>query len=125
MENSKKVGIATTGALGIAGACAGKVISDQINTKRFNNVLNYSNVDQYVSARQDVAAEKLIGVLKGHKISEALSKVAEKAKEDYPKLLEKAKNTKIKWIAGLTAAGLALGTFVYNKAKAGKANKAE
>lgn len=123
MENSSRVGmVATAGAA--TGAGVGKIVADHLIKTRCNNVLKYANVDKYVSARQDVAAEKIIGVVKGHRFAEALSKVADRARADFPELVKKAKNTKVKWIAGLAAAGLAIGTaatLIYNKVKANKA----
>ena len=64
-----------------------------------------------------------MGKVKSSKLPSYMVKVKDKAIADFNNVMKNAKNTKVKWIAGLAAAGLAIGTaatLIYNKVKADK-----
>lgn len=120
MDNSTKIGVMATGALGIAGASMGNNAAKRVIQKK---------ADEYISSRIEANIDNIHSSLKQSKWKDAFAKIVEKAKTDFPKACEKEiKNIKIKYVAGLAAAGLAIGTaitLIANKVKAKKAEKVE
>ncbi len=141
MENSTKVGIAATGALGAAGAGAGYAISKNYLPNYYVKQ-NMKLVDEYVNNALDATMHQVHQTVDKSKWEETFSKIVKDARKTmknclkgeakYAKfseeILEKAKASKIKWITGLAAAGVAIGTaatLIYKKVTADKAQKAE
>jgi len=110
-----------------AGVVAGAKASNKVIQDKTPDLIKGLTKDQYVSQRLEANMDKIHSSMRQSKWKKAFSDVAEKAKADYDKMAEavakKAKSTKIKWIAGLAAAGLALGAgaaLVSSKAKSEK-----
>ncbi len=90
----------------------------------------YKNQSDYVA--KAIKEGKNNGIIKNFASYKAIKEKAVEAYEGLakalPNALKKANLTKIKWVAGLGAAGLAIGTLatlLINKVKAGKAEKAQ
>ncbi len=80
-------------------------VAEELKTAKAKGLINKGDFQGYKVVKQSIIDKY-----------NALSK-------KLPSVVEKAKSTKIKWIAGLAAAGLAIGTaatLIYNKVKADK-----
>ena len=128
MEGNTKIVAGATGAGAIATGLVAKHQQNIIKNK-LNNVLSYKNVDNYVSSRIEANMDKIHNSLKQSKWKDAFRKIAEKAKNDYPVLIEKAKKAaNITNGAIIVSASLAIGTLITlisSKVKANKAEKAQ
>ena len=128
MEGNTKIVAGATGAGAIATGLVAKHQQNIIKNK-LNNVLSYKNVDNYVSSRIEANMDKIHNSLKQSKWKDAFRKIAEKAKNDYPVLIEKAKKAaNIRNGAIIVSASLAIGTLITlisSKVKANKAEKAQ
>ena len=128
MEGNTKIVAGATGAGAIATGLVAKHQQNIIKNK-LNNVLSYKNVDNYVSSRIEANMDKIHNSLKQSKWKDAFRKIAEKAKNDYPVLIEKAKKAaNIRNGAIIVSASLAIGaliTLISSKVKANKAEKAQ
>ena len=96
-----------------AGAAAGAVVAAKKNasTGVTNGLLKNLTEDQFVNKLFDESAERLAKVPEKHQKT-ALEGFIKKAKVKYTKLTDKVKATRIKWIAGLAAAGLVVGAAI-------------
>lgn len=102
--------LAITGATTALGAGVGAAIA----SKKFAS----PTIDEYVTSRIEANMDKVQSSLKHSKWPKAFARISEKAKADYPKIVESAKRSKAKLIAGLAAAGVLVGaavSFIKNK----------
>ena len=93
METKTRNTMVGAGVGAAAGAGAGTYVgikkAAQILTEASQTKKLAESVDAYVSSRQNVAFEKLdIANMSKQRIEKAMKKVAEKAKEDFPKVCE-------------------------------------
>ena len=88
------------------GALAGALVAAKKNasTGVTKGLLKTLTEDQYVTKRFDACADDLAKLKPKY-----LDKFIAKAKADYASLVGKVKATRVKWIAGLAAAGLVVG----------------
>ena len=119
MENSNLVVGAGVGVL--AGTGIGLAVGAKKADKVLGAVKNLTK-DEYVNTRINANMDN-IHSLKQSKWSETFKKVADKAGKDFSEITKKAKSTKNKWIAGLAAAGLAIGAGVAFAASKVNGNK--
>jgi len=128
LDNSNlAVGAGVGTAIGAgAGFIAGAKKAAKI-MKPFLDKKGQESVDAYVKSRQAANIAKIQSTVRASKRFDTFTRIAEKAKADFPSALENAKkltkSTKIKYVAIAAAAGAAIGLgikAIANKIKAKK-----
>ena len=110
----------------VAGAGAG-YLQGNFKATQILGKLKGQAKDVYVNSRLEANLDNLTSMYSksNMQLDKAWDKIAKAAGENFDKLTNLAKSTKVKWIAGVAAAGTAIGLGVAAIVNKIKANKAE